>query len=109
LTCPIRLLECIKNCSNIHVWNIRKIFLPSWNKIDRLISNYNGAATHVNVFRARTTRNETWNLAYFLSCGSLDGDELVRQIILVTPCCELVGLLVQCLISDAGGGNAGAL
>jgi len=72
-------------------------------------SNYNGAATHANVFRARTTQNETWNLAYFLNCGSLDGDELVRQILLVTTCCELVGLLVQCLISDAGGGNAGAL
>ena len=72
-------------------------------------SNYNGAATHVNVFRARTTRNETWNLAYFLNCGSLDGDELVRQILLVITCCELAGLLVQCLVSDAGGGNAGAL
>jgi len=27
----------------------------------------------------------------------------------VITCCELVGLLVQCQVSDAGGGNAGAL
>ena len=47
-----------------------------------------GAATHANVFRLRTPKNKTWNVAYFLNCGSLDGQELIHQLLLVITCCH---------------------
>ena len=66
-----------------------------------------GAATHANVFRLRTPKNKTWNVAYFLNCGSLDGQELIHQLLLVITCCHLAGFWVLCIVSDAGGGNKG--
>jgi hypothetical protein len=70
---------------------------------------YVGAATFANVFRLRTCFNQTWNVAYFFNCGSLDGDDIVKQLLMVITACELVGLIVKLLMSDAGGGNTRAL
>ena len=42
---------------------------------------------------------------FFLNDGTLDGDTLIKQILYVITCCELVGLQVQTLVSDAGGNN----
>ena len=42
---------------------------------------------------------------FFLNDGTLDGDALIKQILYVLTCCELAGLQVQSLVSDAGGNN----
>ena len=59
----------------------------------------------VNIFRLRTAFNQTWNVAYYFNCGSLDGDELLRQLIIVIIACELVGIKIKLQMSDAGGAN----
>ena len=67
--------------------------------------SYVGVATMVNVFCLRTAFNQTWNVAYYFNCGSLDGDELLRQLIIVIIACELVGIKIKLQMSDAGGAN----
>ena len=67
--------------------------------------SYLGVATMVNIFRLRTAFNQTWNVAYYFNCGSLDGDELLRQLIIVIIACELVGIKIKLQMSDAGGAN----
>eukprot|EP00536_Pseudo-nitzschia_multiseries_P007553 jgi/Psemu1/18199/gm1.18199_g len=62
---------------------------------------YIGAALYANVYRARTATNQTHNVAYFLNCGSLDGDSILKQILHVITCCEMAGLKVTSLVSDA--------
>ena len=57
--------------------------------------SYLGVATMVNIFRLRTAFNQTWNVAYYFNCGSLDGDELFRQLITVIIACELVGIKIK--------------
>ena len=71
-------------------------------------TSYVGAASKANVFRARTGKNQSWNIAYFLNCGSLDGDTIVKQILHVITCCEMAGLSVQGFVSDAGPNNVRA-
>ena len=59
----------------------------------------------VNIFRLRTAFNQTWNVAYYFNCGSLDGDELLRQLITIIIACELVGIKIKLQMSDAGGAD----
>ena len=70
---------------------------------------YIEAATSANVFRLRTGRNETWNVAFYFNSGSLTGDDLVKQILTVITACEIVGLQVKLQMSDAGAGNPRAV
>ena len=44
-------------------------------------------------------------MSLFLNDGTLDGDTLIKQMLYVITCCELVGLQVQTLVSNAGGNN----
>ena len=53
----------------------------------------------------RVVFNQTWNAVYYFNCGSLDGDELLRQLINVIIACELVGIKLKLQMSDAGGVN----
>ena len=66
---------------------------------------YVAAASHANVYRLRTGRNETWNVAYFFNDGSLDAEDLLQQLLIVITACEIVGLKVKLQMSDAGGAN----
>eukprot|EP00536_Pseudo-nitzschia_multiseries_P010146 jgi/Psemu1/25142/gm1.25142_g len=66
-------------------------------------------ATYANVFRARTARNQTFNVAYFFNSGSLDGDDVLRQLLHVIAALEFVGFKVVMQMSDAGGANTSAL
>eukprot|EP00536_Pseudo-nitzschia_multiseries_P009562 jgi/Psemu1/23564/gm1.23564_g len=67
-------------------------------------------ATYVNVFRARTARNQTFNVAYFFNSGSLDADDVLRQLLHVIAALEFVDLKVMLQMSDAeGAGNTSAL
>ena len=70
---------------------------------------YLGVATMVNIFRLRTAFNQRWNVGYFFNCGSLDGDEVLRQLLIVIIACELVGIVIKLQMSDAGGGNMKAI
>eukprot|EP00536_Pseudo-nitzschia_multiseries_P000756 jgi/Psemu1/1698/gm1.1698_g len=67
-------------------------------------------ATYANVFRAsRTARNQTFNVAYFINSGSLDGDYVLRQLLHVVAALECVGFKVMMQMLDAGGVNTSAL
>ena len=44
---------------------------------------YVGAAISANVFLLRTRFDQTWNVVYFSNCGSLDGDDIVKQLLTV--------------------------
>ena len=66
---------------------------------------YIEVATSANVFRLRTGRNETWNVAFYFNSSSLTGDDLVKQILTVISKCEFLGLQVKLQMSDAGVGN----
>ena len=57
--------------------------------------SYLGVATMVNIFYLRTGFNETWNIAYFLNYGNMDGGELLRQLFNVIIVCELVGIMIK--------------
>ena len=85
--------------------NTNNIAMSSSNLSTENDSSYMSAASYANVFRVRTEKNHAWNVAYFLNDGTLDGDALIKQILYVITCCELAGLQVQSLVSDAGGNN----
>ena len=70
---------------------------------------YVGASTYANVFKLRTARNKTWTLAYYFNTGSLDGDDVIKQLLDVLAATEIVGMKVYGQVSDAGGGNIGAI
>ena len=53
----------------------------------------------------RAAFNQTWNVGYFFNCGSLDGDEVLRQLLIVIIACELVGIVIKLQMSNAGGAN----
>ncbi|OEU06332.1 hypothetical protein FRACYDRAFT_254884 [Fragilariopsis cylindrus CCMP1102] len=44
---------------------------------------YVGAATFANVFGLRTCFDQTWNVVHFSNCGSLDGNDIVKQLLMV--------------------------
>ena len=67
--------------------------------------SYMCVATMVNIFRLKTAFNQTWNVAYYFNCGSLDGDELLRQLTTVIIACKSVGIKIKLQISNAGWAN----
>ena len=71
--------------------------------------HYVGAATYCNIWRARTDYNQTYNVGYFFSCGDMDGDDVVKQLLQVITACEVVGINVSWQMSDAGGANTRSL
>ena len=97
--------ESIKEEKLIPDDNTNNNTMPSSNLNTENDSSYMSAASYANVFRVRTEKNHAWNVAYFLNDGTLDGDTLIKQILYVITCCELAGLQVQSLVSDAGGNN----
>eukprot|EP00536_Pseudo-nitzschia_multiseries_P005420 jgi/Psemu1/12527/gm1.12527_g len=66
-------------------------------------------ATYAKVFRARTARNQTFNVAYFFNSGCLDGDDVLRQLLHVIVALGFVGFKVMMQMPDAGGANTSAL
>ena len=50
-----------------------------------------------------------WNVAYFYNSGSLEGDDIVKQILEVVVALEFVGLKVKLQMCDAGGGNTSSV
>ena len=60
---------------------------------------------YTNQWRFRSTHNLTHNADFFFHNGSLDGHELIRQLIKVVISYEFIGVKIFGLVSDAGGGN----
>ena len=58
--------ECISDTESTNLYD---------SEVDELGDDnlYNLTASHANVFRVRTTKNQTFSLVYFFNCGSLDG------------------------------------
>ena len=73
---------------------------------DEELEKYVDAATYANVWRLRTYDNRTWNVGYFFNSGSLDSDDLVKQLLIVLLVCRFVGLQTKLQMSDAGGANS---
>ena len=46
-----------------------------------------------------------FSLVFFYNTGSLDGNEILRQFLIVVNCYETIGIKIYSLICDAGGGN----
>ena len=62
-------------------------------------------AKYVNQWVYRSTHNEIFLLEFWFNAGSLPGEELLMQLDHVIRACEIIGLHVDYLCSDAGGGN----
>jgi hypothetical protein len=60
-------------------------------------------AKKVNLFRIRTIYGISENFEFFYNDGSLTGDDLLEQVLRVIMLCEMTGLRVYILVSDAGG------
>ena len=56
-------------------------------------------------WRFRSTNNLVHNADFFFNNGSLDGNELIRQMIQVVVSYEFIGVKIFGIVSDAGGGN----
>ena len=63
------------------------------------------STVYVNQWRFRSTNNLVHNADFFFNNGSLDGNELIRQMIQVVMSYEFIGVKVFGIVSDAGGGN----
>ena len=67
-------------------------------------------ATHENVFcLRRQERSQSWTVGCFFNSGSLNCDDLLKQVLTVIAASEVVGLQIKLQVSDAGGANARAL
>jgi hypothetical protein len=66
-------------------------------------------AVYVNQWRFRFAYGVLHNAKFFFNDGSLDGDELLDQLIPVLLSYDLVGAKVIGIVSDAGGNNAGLI
>ena len=64
------------------------------------------ATVYANQWRFRSTLNLVHNADFFFNNGSLDGNELIRQMILVISSYEFIGVKIFGIVSDAGGGNS---
>ena len=61
---------------------------------------------YANQWRFRSTRNLVHNADFFFNDGSLDGNELIRQMIQVVLSYEFIVVKIFGIVSDAGGGNS---
>jgi hypothetical protein len=66
-------------------------------------------AKYVNIFRLKTVDGYTHNGEYFLSDGTMTGDDLIGQLTLVNIGYESVNVNIYGICLDAGGSNAGAV
>jgi hypothetical protein len=64
-------------------------------------------AVYVNQWRFRLSKNVVHNSNFFFNCGSLDGNELLSQMIHVVCGYEKIGIKIFGLLYDAGGSNRG--
>jgi hypothetical protein len=64
-------------------------------------------AVYVNQWRFRSSKNIVHNSNFFFNCGSLDGNELLSQMIHVVCGYEKIGEKIFGLLCDAGGSNRG--
>jgi hypothetical protein len=64
-------------------------------------------AVYVNQWRFRSVYNVIHNSNFFFNCGSLDGNELLSQMIHVVCGYEMIGVKIYGLVCDAGGSNRG--
>jgi hypothetical protein len=64
-------------------------------------------AVYVNQWRFRSVYNVTHNSNFFFNCGSLDGKELLSQMIHVVCGYEKIGVKIYGIVCDAGGSNRG--
>ena len=62
---------------------------------------------YCNQWRFRSTRGVVHNGDFFFNTGSLDANELLRQMMEVILAYETCGIKVFGIVSDAGGGNEG--
>jgi hypothetical protein len=63
-------------------------------------------ALYVNQYRFRGVFGERHNANYFYNKGSLTGDAILRQMIHVISCYDMINVEIHGICSDAGGGNA---
>ena len=64
-------------------------------------------AVYVNQWRFRSTNNVVHNSNFFFNNGSLDGDELLSQMIHVVCGYKKMGATINGLLCDPGGSNRG--
>jgi hypothetical protein len=63
-------------------------------------------ALYVNQYRFRGIFGKSHNANYFSNKGSLTGDAILRQIIHVISCYDMINVEIHGICSDVGGGNA---
>ena len=68
-------------------------------------TNQKKVTVYANQWRFRSTKNLVHNADFFFNNGSLDGNELIRQMMLVVMAYEFIGVKIFGIVSDAGGGN----
>jgi hypothetical protein len=64
-------------------------------------------AVQVNQWVFRSAKNDIFMAEFFYNTGSLDSDDLLRQLLHVVGSCESIGLQVYGICCDAGGPNEG--
>ena len=65
----------------------------------------NKISVYANQWRFRSTHNLVYTADFFYNNGSLDGNELIRQMMQIVLSYEFIGVKIFGIISDTGGGN----
>ena len=77
------------------------------NILNSSTNNINGPqmAVYANQWRFRSTKGIIHNGDFYFNKGSLDRNELVKQLIDVLACYEMVGINIYGIVSDGGGSD----
>jgi hypothetical protein len=78
-------------------------------EFDEMFQEKYAPAIYVNQWHFRSTYNVCHNAEFFFNTGSLDGNDMLHQLIHVILSYELIGVKILGLVSDAGGNNAGLI
>ena len=70
---------------------------------DEVVEEESTPAVHVNQYCFRSTSGRIYPVMFFFNSGSLPANVALQQLFLVIFSCELIGLRVKGLLSDAGG------
>ena len=68
--------------------------------------NESNHATHVNQWRFRSTFNQVYNLEFYYNDRSLNGTDILCQLVHVTTMLSAIDVDILGVTLDAGGSNA---
>ena len=85
--------------------NVYNNILDKSLKINKQRTKKNATRVYANQWSFRSTNNLVHNADLFFNNGSLDRNELIRQLIQVVISYEFIGVKIFGVVSDAGEGN----